>query len=72
MANDERRIFMRLTEYQAGWWSSHLEGEIELWCTRMRQESDPEDKSEAAHVLAQLSLVLASVQNGVAEMRERT
>jgi hypothetical protein len=72
MANDERHIFMRLTEYQAGWWSSHLEGEIDLWCTRMRQESNPEDKSEAAHVLAQLSLVLASVQRGVTQLRDKT
>jgi hypothetical protein len=72
MAGEDRHIYMRLTEYQAGWWSSHLEGEIDLWCVRMRQENNPEDKAEAANVLAQLSLVLATVQRAVQQLRDNT
>lgn len=72
MANDERHIYMRLTEYQAGWWTAHIECEVGVWAARVARESNPEDKAEAAHVLAQLSLMLASVQRGVTQLRDNT
>lgn len=69
MANDERHIFVRLTEYQAGWWTAHIECEVGVWAARVAKESSPEDKAEAAKVLSQLAAVLAAIQSGVQQLR---
>lgn len=68
MKDMDRHVYLRLTEEQAGWWTTHLEIELLERAHQVRGEDHGEDKAACASIVANLAALLEILHRAVHQL----